>query len=308
MKKKKEITIVTAFFDIGRKDFQNFSRTNEKYLNDFKYWARIQNNVVVYTDEATAKKVLKIREEFGLKDKTKVVIINDYRKIEPDILSRMQEIEKSEYFLNYRYSQGNPENTAVYNYVMLLKSWCLKDAAEKKYADGLIAWLDFGFNHGGKVFYDEKDFDFYWDYQFADDKITYFQLNDEPIKKPVFYLVQSFEVLVMGAVFIVPAKLAERHYELIKNANESLNDMGFMDDDQLLMLMAKRKDPSIFEYEKSDWFLPIKEYGNKKMKTREVVKKKISPIDKVLNKLRVFKRNYLYYKRIKDMLFKKNLD
>ena len=78
----------------------------------------------------------------------------------------MKEIENSEYFLNYRYVMETPENKALYNYVMLLKSWCIKDAAERGLAKGLVAWLDFGYNHGGDTFIDPEDFDFCWDYEF----------------------------------------------------------------------------------------------------------------------------------------------
>ncbi|EAJ8906968.1 protein YibB, partial [Campylobacter jejuni] len=34
-----EITIVTAFYDIGRKDIKNFERDNDKYLSYFEFLA-----------------------------------------------------------------------------------------------------------------------------------------------------------------------------------------------------------------------------------------------------------------------------
>ena len=60
----KELTIVTAFFDIGRKNFKGLSRSNELYLSYFKYWARIKNKLVVYTDKIMAKEVKKVRKEY----------------------------------------------------------------------------------------------------------------------------------------------------------------------------------------------------------------------------------------------------
>ena len=305
--KKNDITIVTSFFDINRKNYSVYPRTNQRYLDDFKFWARIKNKLVVYTDKVMAEKVLEVRRSFGLEDATEVVIIDDYTLIEPEVLERMKEIEKSEYFLNYRYVAETPENKALYNYVMLLKSWCIKDAVDRGFAKGLVAWLDFGYNHGGDTFIDPEGFDFYWDYEFPSDKVTYFQVNDEPTKKPVFYLVQSFDVVVMGAPFIVPAKLASKHYELILGAIETLLDMGLMDDDQILMLMASRKVPNLFEYKKCDWFMPIKVFGNKNLKTREKVIQNESLKEKVLNKLRVIKRNYMYFKRFKKIFFKDDI-
>lgn len=54
-----ELTIVTAFFDIGRKNLKDAPRSNQKYAEFFKFWARIKNKIVVYTDSAMAKEVKK---------------------------------------------------------------------------------------------------------------------------------------------------------------------------------------------------------------------------------------------------------
>ena len=71
-----EITIVTALFDVGRKKWTDFERDTETYLEYFKFWARLRNKVIIYTDRITGEKVLKIREEFGLQDRTKVIVID----------------------------------------------------------------------------------------------------------------------------------------------------------------------------------------------------------------------------------------
>ena len=116
-----EITIVTAFFDIGRKDFKELPRSNE-YLEHFKFWARMKNNLIIYTDSVMGPKALKVREEFGLADKTELVIIDDISTIDPDLLNRMKKIDGSKAFLNFRYNSNAAENDAFYNYVMLLKA------------------------------------------------------------------------------------------------------------------------------------------------------------------------------------------
>lgn len=307
MKKNGEITLVTSFFDIGRKKYGDYARSNKKYLDDFKFWARMKNNLVVYTDKEMAKEVKKIRKEFDLEEKTKVIIIEDITKLEPKIFNRMQEVEKSDYFLSFRYNENLPENKALYNYIMLMKSWCLADAIKQGIDTDFVAWLDFGYNHGGDVFINPEEFSFTWKYNFPKDKITYF--NREKITvKPIFYLVQSMDVNIMGAPFIVPSKLAEKHYSLIKNAMIELLDLGLMDDDQLLMIMASRKEPSLFDVKQSDWFLPIKDYGNKNLTTKELQVAKKSKKDEFLDKLRVKKRNYLYLKRFMKKFKKNNLE
>ena len=59
----KDITIVTAFFDINREGIKGFNRSNEKYLKAFEFWARIKNKIVVFSDKYTINEVKKIKEE-----------------------------------------------------------------------------------------------------------------------------------------------------------------------------------------------------------------------------------------------------
>ena len=45
----KELTLITAYFDIGRGEFDgNYARGNNKYIDYFKFWARMKNDVIIY--------------------------------------------------------------------------------------------------------------------------------------------------------------------------------------------------------------------------------------------------------------------
>ena len=57
-----EITLVTAYFDIGRGEWGKFKRGDNKYISYFKLWARMKNKLIVYTNAEVAKEVLAIRE------------------------------------------------------------------------------------------------------------------------------------------------------------------------------------------------------------------------------------------------------
>ena len=67
-----EITLVTDFFDIGRGQDKNkdLRRTAQRYFDEFKRWARIQNTLVVYTDSDSAEIIKGIRAEYGFGYKT----------------------------------------------------------------------------------------------------------------------------------------------------------------------------------------------------------------------------------------------
>ena len=303
MKKNNELTIVTSFFDIGRKDFKEFSRSNEQYLEYFKFWARIQNKIIVYTNKSMAEKVKKVRKEFGLLEKTKIVIIEDYLSLEYDLYKKMEKISQNPTFLLYRYNDNPADNNAKYDYVMLLKSWCMSDAVKKGYASGMLAWLDFGFNHGGEVYTNPEDFGFLWKTDLSEDKITLFNIENDT-GKPLFQIIQAYDTYIMGAPCIVPSDLANQFWEDNKNSMEKLIEFGFIDDDQTLLLMASRSYPERYQVIKSDWFMPLKEYGGSHLTVKEKKEKILTFKDKLLTKLIVKKRNNNCMKRLKKIFYK----
>lgn len=307
--KDKEVTIVSAYFDIGRGNYnQEFVRGNNKYIGYFKFWARIKNNLIVYTQKEFVDEIYEIRDSFGLKDKTKVIVIDDIYALLPEIYEKMKVVEgDNQYFKNYRYLKETPENKADYCYIMLLKTWCMRDAVMNGYVKtDIMAWLDFGFNHGGSVFTSEKDFDFLWKYPFSEK--VYLSMIKEDVGKPIFAIVQNSEVYVQGSPFIVPVSKCFEFYDLIIKAMESLLDIGFMDDDQTLLLMAYRSKKELFNVSINDWLLFLKNYGAKHLHVRENSDSSVSLKDRLLYKYRVWKRNNNYLKGIKKIFLKDYLD
>lgn len=302
---KKEVTIVTAFIDIGRKEFKSIPRSNEKYLEHFKYWARIKNNIIVYTNSDISKDIIKIRSDFGLADKTKIVEINDIESIEPEILKKMEQVEESKYFRDYRYIKNPTENKAIYNYIMLLKPYFVADAVKRNLTKDTVAWLDFGYNHGGKCYKYPEEFDFLWEYDF-EDKIYLFEKNED-IGLPIFKIIQSMEVNFSGGMQVIPSHLADEFWQLMKKQMEDLLKLGLMDDDQLLLLMAYREKKEIFKVVKENWFEGIKLVGGNHLTYNKSIPKQTLK-DKILYKYRVNKRNRMYLKRFKNSFLKDYLD
>lgn len=298
-KLEKEITIVTAFFDIGRKDFKAIPRTNEEYLKYFKVWGKMKNKLVVYTNKTMGEEIRKYRKEWNLLDKTTIIEIENEEEIEPDLLSKMKIIAEDEYFLNYRYITDATSNSYKYDYIMLLKYWCLQDAVKKGYADGMVAWVDFGFNHFDTLYTVPEEFNFLWKTNLSDDKIHLFVLGEEVIKKPIFHLVRTFEDNIMGCMIILPSKLCEIFWESVKHAMNTLIEVGFIDDDQLLLVMAYRANTELFAIHKSTWFMPLKENGAPHLTIKETVPKKENCIKKIIKKVKDKKweiskeRNYI---------------
>lgn len=256
-----EVTIVTAFFDVGRKDWKGFERDNQKYIEYFKFWARIRNKLIVYTDQSTAQAVLRIREEFGLKDRTQIVTVDDVYALEADVYQEIETALSKEAAIRFRQLPGNPESwNPRYNYVTYLKPYFAADAVRRGLADGEVSWLDFGYNHGGEICTEADEFDFLWNYD-SNSKIHLFA-TEEIDDMPVFEIVRSMRAYIAGAIMVGPSHLWDEFARLYKNSALHLARCGFADDDQTLSVMAYREKPELFEiHPVDDFFSGLKQVG-----------------------------------------------
>lgn len=198
-----EITIVTAFYDIGRAGWKGFERSARKYLGYFEFWAGLDNELVVYTSKEFENEILKIRKKCKLEHKTKV-IVKDYKSFDltglKGICKTFKEYDQS---LNRTLSSFNlPEITQpLYCYITYLKPLVVTDAIERGLTSDKIMWLDFGFNHGGfDLFTDKEQFNFTLKAQsnlgLDELKINCFKLYDDVdgMNMPNVYLSDKFSI------------------------------------------------------------------------------------------------------------------
>ena len=197
-------------------------------------------------------------------------------------------MKKNEDFLEFRKIKNSPENKANYDYVVFMKFWCINQASKLvNNQDTQMVWIDFGFEHGGEAFEDEKAYDFLWDYDF-NGKITLFRLPYEETR-PVFKVVQTIHPdSMMGGIIVVPVSLAEEFWLCARTSMQSICDVGFIDDDQLLLLMASRKiSPEKLQVFESYWFLPIKDFGGSHFKLKQ--EPKLNFFQRLKRKIRYIK-------------------
>ena len=300
-------TIVTAFFDIKRGEWSQSKRGNDEYLIHFSSWARIKNKLIVYTDEDTAKKVKKIREQYGLAELTEIIVINDFKKIDFELLKSIKHAMDAPHAKQFHLKPDHPESwNAVYNYVMMLKWWCVCDAIARGMASGLVAWIDFGFNKGGNYYINPREFNFCWEVT-IEKKIHLFSVNDfDDI--PIYEIIQRMDTYIQGCNIIAPADLWPEFWRLIRESMVELNHCGLADDDQVLMLMAYRKKPELFNIIKCPWFGIFTATGVEKLTLRENLEDR-SFKGKLKNKIKKLKYEKLvknYIKSQKKILIKRN--
>lgn len=303
----RKITIVTAFFDIGREDFTDtsYARNNETYMNYFEFWARIKNQMVIYTDQNSVEKIQKIRNKFGLKKETIIIPIDNIYEIEPNIYRRILKIEKCNTLNEFKYYDNAMSYKASYNYIMMLKYWCLKDAAERGLASDTLAWIDFGFNHGGKCYTVKEEFNFIWEYDFED--FIYLFCKKDPKEVSSALSLQLMFDTVMGCLIIVPSKNSKELWELIKKAMEALLMLDCIDDDQQLLLMAYKAKPELFKIEISDWFMPLKEYGGVHLTIKEQTHKQVNEQQTYINKIKSRVRRIIRGQKSNNKRFAKKM-
>jgi len=257
----KDITIITGFFKNNRGSWKGFERSDEQYFEHFKVWAKLKNKIVAYVEtEEMKSRIIAYRDELGLGDLTIVNVTPDCTTLVPDLYFSIKRANENPIQQKFHLLQRNPEVwNPTYNYIMLLKAWCVCDAIKRGQAEGMVAWIDFGYDHGGTPIDKNSDFSFKWVYNFSE-KINLFTIQ-ELDDRPMFEIVLSMDTYTMGGFLVAPASLWPRFWELLKYSMIALNDCGLADDDQNIILMAYRKDPGIFQLNPSYWSVQLKQFG-----------------------------------------------
>lgn len=264
-----EITLVTDFFDIGRGQDKNkdLRRTAQRYFDEFKRWARIQNTLVVYTDSDSAEIIKGIRAEYGLEEKTIIIQIDNLFELVPGLLPKLEKISHNKDFLNFRYLPEASSNNPKYDYLWMMKYYFTNDAYERGLLSENVVWMDFGFDHGGITYSDAEDYNFLWKYDFKN-KIHISCLHD-PDSVIGMQSLQFQDDCVMGCMYGLSRELVPIFWHLVEDAMNALLMLDCMDDDQQLVLMAYKARPEIFEVHVTDWQMIMKEMGATHMKVRE---------------------------------------
>lgn len=304
---EKEITVVSAIFNINRQAWKKFERTEDQYFEYFKGWAKLKNTIIVYCETENMKnKIIQFRRELGLEDKTIIHIIEEFRNIDPELLSSIKKAAENKVQQGARLFDKNPEVwNADYDYVMLLKMWCVQDAVARGETGEMVAWMDFGYNHGGAILDINSDFNFTWKYDFPD-KINVF-LIQELDDRPIFDIVCTMDTYIMGTVIVGAAQLWNEFWNLMRMSMMELNNCGLTDDDQNIILMAYRRKPEIFNTYVSGWQLPLKQFGGEHIRVLPEKEEKYAMLRKAVRSYRKLRMDWKLAKRIYKYIRMKNV-
>ena len=244
------ISIVTAFFDIGRGNWtpdkghpHYLQRSPDTYLERFGYLAQMENQMVVYTTEDMAPRVWALRS--GKEDITHV-IVTDPRETHVGMRDQIVRVQTSEEFKD-RLNPTQAKNPEYWNpdYVLTtdLKAYYANLAVQDHLVTNeMVSWIDFGYCRSMANIPPSKK----WVYNFNPEKIHLFDYKDYD-NKPVERFVLDNDVYILGAKAVAHQNMWPHMDRLMKKSFDWLNENNLVDDDQGLWLLSYLMEKEKFE-------------------------------------------------------------
>lgn len=260
-----DITIVTAFFDIGRGEWtpdkglpHYLQRTTDTYFERFSHMAKLDNEMVVYTSPEFESRVKELR---GNK-KTEIVVI-DFKNEFTELRSRITQVQQSQEYQN-KISLNQRTNPEYWNpdYVLVnaLKSTFVMLAIKNSLiTNELVAWMDFGYCRTPDALNGKSK----WQYTFEKDKIHLFNLREYD-DRPLIDIIANNIVYMTGPCIVSGRNGWNDLYSMVNHNLNSLLKNNLIDDDQTLLLMSYLSMPESFKLhtvKDDDWFVAFKDYN-----------------------------------------------
>jgi protein YibB len=261
-----DITIVTAFFDIGRGDWSPdrglphyLQRTNDTYLKRFGHMAKLENDMIVYTSKEFADDIKFLRQDRPTQIYT-LDFPNSFKKLREEV----QKVQRDpEYQAKINPTQvKNPEYwNADYVVVNALKSAFVKKAIDSNAIEtDLVAWLDFGYCRDETTLNGVE----LWQFPFDKEKIHFFNIKDWVEGTFIQDVIANNDVHITGPCIVADKKNWPVLLHLVNHSIEELLKSNLIDDDQTLLLMSYLQRPELFELHRvsnQDWFVAFKDYS-----------------------------------------------
>lgn len=266
-----KITIVTAFFDIGRehwteeKGYPNYiQRSVDKYFEFFSNLAKLNNEIIVFVEKEEHKK----RIELIRKNKPTKVILFDFTKKTKNQISKVIKIQNDiDYIKNVdNKERRNPEYTSPeYVVVTNLKIFFVNYAIRNKLINNnLVSWIDFGYVRKIKTLANLTE----WKSPIEINKMMLFSirkfqqnhLNWDIVINNIF----SNIPYIMGGGIIGNKESWIKFYKVNRKAQRTLLKNNIIDDDQgvYLLCLAQNKDLFTIKYlGKDNWFGVFKKFN-----------------------------------------------
>lgn len=254
------ISIVTAFYDIGRSDWKAFHRSADTYFSAFERMCQLDNDIILFTSENFKSRVSNIQK---FKKNLTVYYIDIFSE-NTALLERIAEIQTDVTFREGIVDPSSPEYWEPrYILINYLKSYfCLEAYKRIPKINNKVAWIDFGYCRKDNYIPLSKK----WDYDF-EDKIHLFNLLDIDESIDIVHTIKHNKVYIQGCHIVAHKDGWIKLNKLVSEALENLMKNTLIDDDQTLLLMAYLNSKEDFALHKANintklgWFFIFKHYN-----------------------------------------------
>lgn len=264
-----EITIVTAFFDIGRGGWSaeqgyavHLERSSDQYFEYFKNLAILKNKIIVFTSDNFKDRIKSIRGDLPTE-----IICLDLDKRFKTHLDAIERIMISDFFK----SQIKPEqlkNPECWSpkYVLInnLKSYFVCKAIRLGFVQTeAAAWVDFGYFRSISILNNIT----LWQYPFNLNKVNLFTIKKKfPLKSrtPTWSELLNSKVYFIGGCTVTSKATWLEFHKLVWETQQEFIENGVVDDDQNIVLKTFLKQPDLFKVNflgKNEWFALFAKYG-----------------------------------------------
>lgn len=250
--------IVTAFVDIGRGEWEGvknnqlippyIKRDTDTYFKRFERLTKLKNKIIVFTEEKFFERV------HAMRDDIEIIGIDSIWDDHQHLLTKIEQVQLQPEFIRFVTKPSSPEYwSPKYVAINFMKSHFVNYAVEQELIDtSSAAWIDFGYCRD-EVYCPEGK---YWEFD-TEGKINLFCQNPYTHNLPIFEIVRTGEVYMQGCHIVAPKNHWQYLKQMVNDNLSTLFNVGLVDDDQTLLLMAYRSAPEMFNLVPSDpnnWF------------------------------------------------------
>lgn len=253
-----DVTIVTAFVDIGRGGWEGeingrqmpgfLKRDTETYLKRFERLTKLKNPIVCFTESKFHDQILSMRDDITL------IGIDNVFEDHQHLINKISYVQLQPSFVNFVNNPAAPEYwSPKYVTINLMKSHFVSYAVEQGIVNtSNAAWIDFGYVRDDVFCPEDKT----WYYD-TEGKINLFCQNFNFKGRPIFDIVKTGEVFIQGCHIVAPKQSWKILKHLVNENLTSLFNVDLIDDDQTLLLMSYKSAPEHFKLipsDSSNWF------------------------------------------------------
>lgn len=256
------ITIVTAFFDIGRSNWPTnppyLRRSTDHYFQNFERLLKLENQIIVHTSRDLEEKFRHYQHSHP--NLTVIGWENWVGDIWPEFFQPIERIQ--EQLRTWVQQPWNPEYwSPEYVIVNMLKSYFVNYSIESNLVKtDLIAWIDFGYARQ-----DEHVPTNIWNYDFDSSKVHFFSIKSNcPPHMDLTSIINSNDVWITGCHIVAGKERWKDLLVLVYHSIKILLTNNLIDDDQTVLYMAYCQKPELFSIhyiDPDDWFCIFRKFN-----------------------------------------------